>query len=70
MVIINEMLCKISFAILIFVVTEMLFESRMKGTAGLSSIFLVTVFTNKLVYTTLLEFVLVSVMVFVVLLGE
>ena len=70
MVIVNEVLCKIRFSIIIFVISEMFFESRMKGTAGLSGIFLVTVFTNQLVYTTLLEFVLVSVMVFVVLFGE
>ena len=58
------------FSIVIFVIPEMLFESRMKGTAGLSGIFLVTVFAIKLVYATFLEFFLVSVIVFFVSLGE
>ena len=58
------------FSIVIFVIPEMLFESRMKGTAGLSGIFPVPVFANQLVYTTFLEFVLVGVMVIVLLLSE
>ena len=33
----------------------MLFESRMKGMAGLSGIFLVTVFANQLVYTPTMD---------------
>ena len=46
MVIINEVLCKIEFYIVIFVIPEMLFESDMKGMASLSGIFPVTVFAN------------------------
>ena len=70
MVIINEMLRKIGFTIFVIVVAEMFFESRMKGTASLSGIFLITVLTDQLVYTALLEFVLGVVMVFEVFLGE
>ena len=69
-VIISEVLCKIRFYIFIFVVAEMFFESRMEGSAGLSSVFLITVFTNQLVYTALLELFMVLVTVTILFLGQ
>jgi hypothetical protein len=67
MIVIDRVLCEIGFSMIIFVVPEMLFKSRSKRTAGLSSVFLITFFTNQLIKPTFLEFVRGGVMMHVVL---
>jgi hypothetical protein len=52
MIVIDKALCKIGFSIIIFVVPEMLFKSRLKRTAALSSVFLFIFFTNELINPT------------------